>query len=85
MSWMICKNAIELQRKGKPTNRAKSADYDWRRKPVDLQFFRMLDGDGYIYFEGVGEGLTFAPLDDYGRDFGCVSIEYLTEGRWEEL
>ena len=52
----------------------KSRGHDGRELPYR---FRMLDGDGEVYFEGRSndndtEGL-FAPLDDYGTpDSGCT-------------
>jgi hypothetical protein len=66
----------------------------------DVEWFRMRDGDGNLYYTGVLTGQPdpcgseggFEPLDDYGTpNAGCTSIEYLT-GRdasgketWEQL
>ena len=39
--------------------------------------FKMYDGDGELYYEGVisGKYSGFEPLDDFGRpNAGCVSI-----------
>ena len=52
--------------------------------------FRMLDGDGIVYFEGlfIGDENTdeFEPLDDYGTpDSGCTDIQYFENGKWETL
>ncbi|MFB7858852.1 hypothetical protein [Rhodococcus qingshengii] len=57
--------------------------------------FRMLDGDGELDYVGriitpdtVGSGssLDFSPLDHFGRpNVGSASIEYLINGKWEEL
>jgi hypothetical protein len=55
--------------------------------------FRLLDGDGILYFSGrlLGDAESedgFGPLDDYGTpDSGCTTIQYLTPGtgKWETL
>jgi hypothetical protein len=55
--------------------------------------FRLLDGDGILYFSGrlLGDdesGDGFGPLDDYGTpDSGCTTIQYLSPGtgKWETL
>ena len=47
----------------------------------DGQRFRMRDGDGEVYYQGIlvgGDG--FEPLDDFGTpNAGCTSIEF-----WEK-
>lgn len=66
----------------------------------DVEWFRMYDDDGNLYYTGVLTGQPdpcgseggFEPLDDYGTpNAGCTSIKYLT-GRdpsgketWEQL
>ena len=52
--------------------------------------FRLLDGDGGIYYEGLSDNCesqsAFAPLDDFGRGYaGCTEIQYLTKGAWRQL
>ena len=54
--------------------------------------FRMKDDDGEIYYEGMifetdmSETTGFEPLDEFGMpNAGCVSIEYLENGRWVRL
>ncbi len=50
--------------------------------------FRCLDDEGNIYFGGVSNNdSSFAPMDDYGADYGVTSIEYknTTTGIWEQL
>ena len=52
--------------------------------------FRLLDGDGEIYYEGLSDNCesqrAFAPLDDFGRGYaGCTKIHYLTNGAWRQL
>ncbi len=53
---------------------------------VDTTKFRLLDDDGIVYFTGRSEdSSSFGPLDSYGVGFGCTSIEYLENGKWEVL
>jgi hypothetical protein len=54
------------------------------------QKFRMLDGDGQVYYEGLciegkdASGL-FAPLENFGTpDSGCTDIQYWNGG-WKSL
>ena len=51
--------------------------------------FRLLDGDGEVYFEGYShDDSSFAPLDRFGAAFGCVQIDYWESGKnggWKEL
>jgi hypothetical protein len=52
--------------------------------------FRMLDGDGEIYYFGRNSSCddndAFGPLDDFGvRNAGCVKIEYYNGETWEVL
>lgn len=52
--------------------------------------FRMMDDDGNLYFTGMFYGDAssedaFAPLDMYGENYGCTTIEYLEHGRWTVL
>jgi len=52
--------------------------------------FRLLDGDGEIYYEGLSDNResqgAFAPLDDFGRGYaGCTEIQYLVDGAWRQL
>jgi len=53
--------------------------------------FRLLDADGEVYFTGrsadIGKDAEFAfsPLDYFGSKFGCVTLEYWSEGKWVEL
>jgi len=50
--------------------------------------FRMLDGDGEVYFEGlIDDDSSFVPLDDWGINFGCTSMQfwnYETQ-EWDKL
>lgn len=48
--------------------------------------FRLLDDDDIVYFIGYSmDNSSFAPLDDLGESYGCVSIQYWENGEWEEL
>lgn len=48
--------------------------------------FRLLDGDGEVYYYGISKEVSFAPLDEFGKPFaGCTSIEYFNEEVWIEL
>ncbi len=52
--------------------------------------FRLLDGDGEIYYEGLSDNCdsqsAFAPLDDFGRGCaGSTEIHYFTKGAWRQL
>ena len=65
------------------------------RAPFDTviihgEHFRMLNAAGEAQFSGyiLGEYSGREPLDDYGSDNGCTSIEYERNGEWipvEEL
>ncbi len=49
--------------------------------------FRMLDGDGEIYYYGnATEDCDFQPLHDFGTpNAGCVDIQYKEDGEWKSL
>ena len=71
------------------TAHVKSAD--WKPNITLSHAFRLLDDDGNLYFEGIGNDASsedaFAPLDDYGEAFGCTEIRYFSHSthRWEIL
>jgi len=54
--------------------------------------FRLVDSDGFVMFTGrIDFGAEhrrkwnwFAPLDQFGRSYGCTSIEYFENGKWVE-
>ena len=58
-------------------------------KPADKgfdHFFRMLDDDGFVYFMGYCKNdSSFAPLDDYGTEYGCTEIQYKVDRKWTTL
>ena len=69
-------------------------NYVGERKGSDIEFiqgdvihpFRLLDDDDIVYFEGrESDSSSFDPLDYFGVAFGCTSIEYLENGKWEAL
>lgn len=51
--------------------------------------FRLLDGDNEIYFYGKSNDRTsqsaFNPLDTIGAGYGCTTIQYKVDGKWETL
>jgi len=57
--------------------------------------FRLLDGDGKLYYEGrvlsadidfKDDSYMFSPLDDFGKgNAGCTEIQYHYPARWETL
>ncbi len=56
--------------------------------------FRMKDGDGEVYYEGImvitdddGDEAEFRPLDDFGKpNAGATDIEYQrADGSWEMI
>ncbi len=49
--------------------------------------FRMRDGDGVLYYEGLSSlPDSFAPLDDFGTPAaGATRIEYFEKGAWALL
>jgi hypothetical protein len=60
-----------------------------RPKPEGLDHeFRLLDADKVIYAYGYSDDPnSFAPLDRYRDDYGCIEIQYRNKdtGKWEEL
>ena len=47
--------------------------------------FQLKDDDGNIYFIGRSSEEAFEPLDWAMAEYGCTSIEYLVDGKWEVL
>lgn len=50
-----------------------------------VKAFRLYDGDGNIYFQGLCttfDSDPFAPLDEYGIDYGCTEIRYHNGTEW---
>jgi len=48
--------------------------------------FRLYDGDGILYFEGISKvNQTFEPLDDFGEAYGCTEIRYLEKNKYISL
>jgi hypothetical protein len=84
MPWKITKDIIDNGRAA--ANNTRSANWEYRHHHLDLMMFRLLDGDGEIYFEGIATlDEEFQPLDDFGRSYGCTSIQYKEQGKWKEL
>jgi len=53
----------------------------------DGEHFRLVGNQHEVLFTGYihGEYSGPEPLDDYGRDFACVDIEYEVGDRWAAL
>lgn len=49
--------------------------------------FRMLDGDGQVYYGGrCTPEVEFQPLHDFGTpNAGCTTIQFRVDGRWQTL
>lgn len=48
--------------------------------------FRMYDGDGILYFQGLSTHPgTFDSLDYFGFSYGCTDIKYLEDGIYKTL
>lgn len=67
-----------------------SCDFDESKKDSLVYRFRLLDGDGEVYYEGISDDSdseeAFAPLDDFGEGYaGCAEIQYCRTGIWETL
>ena len=62
-------------------------------KAAEGREWRVLDGDGIVYYEGriwtedePGSEDDFGPLDDFARgDAGAVEIQYKEDGKWVTL
>jgi len=84
--WTITRDYIE---EGKGVGKC-SCDFEEAKQTSLVHRFRMLDGDGEVYFEGVSDDASsqraFNPLDDFGRGFaGCVEIQYHEGKTWKPL
>jgi hypothetical protein len=67
-----------------------SADFDASNASSLKHCFRLLDGDGEVYYEGCSDDCdsqqAFAPLDDFGVGFaGCAEMRYLEHGTWKPI
>lgn len=84
--WKITHDILE---NGKNVD-IRSCDYDEVEKDKLIHRFRLLDGDGEVYYEGLSDDCdsenAFAPLDDFGEGHaGCTEIQYLLNGIWLTL
>jgi hypothetical protein len=84
--WIITHDILEH---GKKID-IRSCDYDESMKDDLIHRFRLLDGDGEVYYEGLSDDCdsesAFAPLDDFGEgDAGCTEIQYLCQNIWKTL
>lgn len=72
-----------------------SEEWDYQEFPQRYPIrFRMLDGDGEVYFEGRmskctlygPEWIVFSPLDDLGKAYGCTDLQYKEDNSpWQGL
>lgn len=66
-----------------PSVKAKEAYAD------QTQTFRLKDDDDNVYFVGkmrpTQTESLFIPLDTFGEQYGCTSIEILEDGEWNQV
>ena len=76
--------AANLGRLGPP---GASRQFPIRRVLAEGREFRLRDRDGRITHTGLiaGEFRGPEPVNDFGLDHGCMRIEYLRDGEWQEL
>ena len=90
--WKITRNIIDADE----PNPVKPVSHNFNGPAFDLfptRKFRLLDDDGEVYFEGLiteaalngPEEESFAPLDDFGRGYGCTELQYREGGKWVTL
>jgi len=84
--WIITHDILE---NGKNID-IRSCDYYESMKDKLIHRFRLLDGDGGAYYEGLSDDCdsenAFAPLDDFGEgNAGCTEIQYQQRGIWVTL
>lgn len=84
--WTIMNDLIDEGKKvgtsSRNFNEAKAALLKYR--------FRLMDGDGEVYYEGLSDDCdsqrAFAPLDDFGQGYaGCTEIFYFIDGVWRQI
>ena len=84
-----CTEDLIFSREGVHSN-----DYDEKRfMQRDRVQWRVKDDDGEIYYEGRmtkerledSEDRAFGPLDFAAADAGATTMEYLENGKWEQL
>lgn len=84
-----CTEDLIFSREGVHSN-----DYDEKRfMETDRVQWRVKDDDGEIYYEGRMtkerlegfEDRSFGPLDFAMADAGATTMEYLENGKWEQL
>jgi hypothetical protein len=67
-----------------------SCNYDESVKDKLIHRFRLLGGDGEVYYEGLSDDCdsknAFAPLDNFGEgNAGCTEIQYICKNIWKTL
>lgn len=84
--WIITHDILDNRKKVNINSR----DYDECMRNKLTHRFRLLDGDGEVYYEGLSDDCdsenAFAPLDDFGGGCaGCTEIQYLRTNIWKSL
>ena len=86
-TWIVTKDEVDgnisdaVGKIGPPGERHR---YRFDRVITGGKEFRLLTATGQVKFSGfiLGEYDGQEPLDEYGREQGCVSIQYRDGGRW---
>lgn len=82
--WWIDKDIIDGT--NKEIHSWPSPEHTLENKANCVHRFRLLDDDDEIYFYGwSSNSSSFAPLDEWGVSYGCTSIEYMENDKWEVL
>ena len=86
-TWIVTKDEVDgnisdaVGKIGPPGERHR---YRFDRVITGGKEFRLLTSTGQVKFSGfiLGEYEGPEPLEEYGREQGCVSIQYREGGRW---
>ncbi len=67
-----------------------AASDKWADEMLSLpcKAFRLYGDDGNFYFQGLCttfESDPFAPMDEYGVDFGCTEVRYWNGENWKRI
>ena len=89
-TWIVTKDEIEgdvSDAVGKIGPPGASSRHRFDRVISGGAEFQLLDTSGNVKFTGfiLGDYQGSEPLEEYGLNFGCVSIAYRRNGRWISL